>query len=122
MSPATISHHLLHSSGRVAFGRSLRGGASLLRSPAWNRSLSTKHPKGFVSPTDEELVELRERVQEFTRRYIIWAIGLTSGSDNVIRSGREIPEEVAARTDQQNEFPPEMWRKLGEAGYGTFFL
>jgi isovaleryl-CoA dehydrogenase len=31
-------------------------------------------------------------------------------------SGREIPEEVAARTDQQNEFPAEMWKKLGEAG------
>ena len=31
-------------------------------------------------------------------------------------TGREIPEEVAARTDQQNEFPAEMWKKLGEAG------
>lgn len=30
--------------------------------------------------------------------------------------GREIPEEVAARTDSQNEFPAEMWRKLGDAG------
>ncbi|KAL1982208.1 hypothetical protein VTN96DRAFT_1634 [Rasamsonia emersonii] len=77
-------------------------GSSVLRSPAW-RPLSTattgaiKHPKGFVPPTDDELLELRERVQEFTRR--------------------EIPEEVAARTDQQNEFPAEMWRKLGEAGF-----
>jgi alkylation response protein AidB-like acyl-CoA dehydrogenase len=30
--------------------------------------------------------------------------------------GREIPEEVAARTDSQNEFPAEMWKKLGDAG------
>ncbi len=33
--------------------------------------------------------------------------------------GREIPEEVAARTDRENEFPSDMWRKLGEAGYGA---
>lgn len=31
--------------------------------------------------------------------------------------GREIPAEVAARTDEQNNFPPEMWKKLGDAGY-----
>lgn len=30
--------------------------------------------------------------------------------------GREIPEEVAARTDEQNEFPAEMWKKMGDAG------
>jgi hypothetical protein len=29
---------------------------------------------------------------------------------------REIPEEVAARTDRENEFPNEMWKKFGEAG------
>ncbi|OJJ48373.1 hypothetical protein ASPZODRAFT_1578950 [Penicilliopsis zonata CBS 506.65] len=60
------------------------------------RALSTKHPKGFVPPSEDDLVELRERVQEFTRR--------------------EIPEEVAARTDEQNEFPADMWKKLGDAG------
>ena len=32
-------------------------------------------------------------------------------------TGREIPEELAARTDRGNEFPVEMWKKLGEAGY-----
>ncbi|EAL91706.1 isovaleryl-CoA dehydrogenase [Aspergillus fumigatus Af293] len=68
----------------------------LIYTPA-SRSLATKHPKGFVPPTEDELLELRERVQEFTRR--------------------EIPEEVAARTDSQNEFPAEMWRKLGDAGF-----
>ncbi|KAL2013663.1 hypothetical protein VTN00DRAFT_1188 [Thermoascus crustaceus] len=68
----------------------------LVRVPAL-RTVSTKHPKGFEPPTEEDLVELRERVQDFTRR--------------------EIPEEVAARTDQQNDFPQEMWKKLGEAGF-----
>lgn len=29
---------------------------------------------------------------------------------------REIPEDVAARTDKQNDFPSEMWKKLGDAG------
>lgn len=33
-----------------------------------------------------------------------------------INPGREIPEDVAAKTDQQNEFPAEMWKKLGDAG------
>lgn len=42
-------------------------------------------------------MELRERVQEFSRR--------------------EIPEDVAARTDKENEFPSDMWKKLGDAGY-----
>ncbi|PGH16291.1 hypothetical protein AJ79_01830 [Helicocarpus griseus UAMH5409] len=68
----------------------------LIQPPAW-RAASTKHPQGFVPPTHEDLQELRERVQEFTRR--------------------EIPEEVAARTDVQNDFPADMWRKLGEAGF-----
>jgi len=30
---------------------------------------------------------------------------------------REIPEEVAAGTDRDNEFPNEMWKKFGEAGF-----
>ncbi|KAK5944692.1 hypothetical protein PMZ80_001892 [Knufia obscura] len=64
-----------------------------------HRAASTaksKHPPGFTPPTTEDLYELRERVQEFTRR--------------------EIPEEVAAETDRENEFPNEMWQKFGEAG------
>ncbi|KAL9130420.1 MAG: hypothetical protein Q9217_001387 [Psora testacea] len=32
-------------------------------------------------------------------------------------TGREILEEVAAKTDKDNEFPADMWRKLGEAGF-----
>lgn len=56
----------------------------------------SKHPPGFTPPTTEDLYELRERVQEFTRR--------------------EIPEEVAQRTDHTNEFPNDMWAKFGEAG------
>ncbi|KAL6242784.1 hypothetical protein RBB50_010430 [Rhinocladiella similis] len=57
----------------------------------------SKHPSGFTPPSREDLYELRERVQEFTRR--------------------EIPEEIAARTDSSNEFPNDMWKKLGEAGF-----
>ncbi|PWY90854.1 acyl-CoA dehydrogenase NM domain-like protein [Aspergillus heteromorphus CBS 117.55] len=68
----------------------------LIQPPAF-RTLVTKHPKDFVPPTEDDLLELRERVQEFTRR--------------------EIPEDVAAQTDAQNEFPAEMWKKLGEAGF-----
>ncbi|PSK42389.1 Short/branched chain specific acyl-CoA dehydrogenase, mitochondrial [Elsinoe australis] len=63
----------------------------------WHRRASTKHPKGFVPPTQEDLDELRERTVEFARR--------------------EIPEEVAWKTDQGNEFPMEMWQKMGEAGF-----
>ncbi|CAF9930187.1 MAG: hypothetical protein ALECFALPRED_004546 [Alectoria fallacina] len=63
----------------------------------FQRAASTKHPRGFVPPTIDDLTELRERVQEFTRR--------------------EIPEEVAARTDRENGFPSDMWRKFGEAGF-----
>ena len=32
------------------------------------RAVSTKHPKDFVPPTNDELSELRERVQDFTRK------------------------------------------------------
>ncbi|KAL5003620.1 acyl-CoA dehydrogenase/oxidase [Aspergillus recurvatus] len=65
--------------------------------PSVRTLATTKHPRGFVPPTEDDLLELRESVQEFTRR--------------------EIPEEVAARTDAQNEFPAEMWKKLGSAGF-----
>ena len=60
-------------------------------------STASKHPSGFAPPSTEDLYELRDRVQEFTRR--------------------EIPEEVAAATDRNNEFPSPMWKKLGEAGF-----
>lgn len=30
---------------------------------------------------------------------------------------REIPEEFAAQVDRDNEFPKQMWRKLGDAGF-----
>lgn len=42
-------------------------------------------------------MELRDRVKEFARR--------------------EIPEQKAAETDQKNDFPSDMWQKLGEAGF-----
>ncbi|KAJ5649939.1 uncharacterized protein N7484_003662 [Penicillium longicatenatum] len=77
--------------------RSLRRTAIPALAQGFARSVSTKHPAGFTPPTEDELVELRERVQDFTRR--------------------EIPAEVAARTDEQNNFPAEMWKKLGDAGF-----
>lgn len=52
---------------RVASRRITRRGVTALSQPVWSRCLSTKHPKGFVPPTAEELTELRERVQDFTR-------------------------------------------------------
>ncbi|KAJ4374729.1 hypothetical protein N0V83_001805 [Neocucurbitaria cava] len=61
------------------------------------RHASTKHPANFTPPSQSDLDELRESVREFTRR--------------------EIPEEIAARTDKENEFPNEMWTKFGEAGF-----
>lgn len=70
---------------------------SLRHNTSTATSTANKHPPGFTPPTTEDLYELRERVQEFTRR--------------------EIPEEVAAKTDKENEFPNEMWQKLGEAGF-----
>jgi isovaleryl-CoA dehydrogenase len=61
------------------------------------RHASTKHPTNFTPPTQSDLDELRESVRDFTRR--------------------EIPEELAAKTDRDNEFPNDMWRKFGEAGF-----
>ena len=58
---------------------------------------TSKHPTNFTPPTTDDLYELRERIQDFTRR--------------------EIPEEIAAATDQKNEFPMDMWKKFGEAGF-----
>ncbi|KAH0390895.1 acyl-CoA dehydrogenase NM domain-like protein, partial [Aureobasidium melanogenum] len=58
--------------------------------------LARKHPNGYVPPAREDLEELRERTREFALR--------------------EIPEDVAVKTDHNNEFPNDMWRKMGEAG------
>ncbi|KJZ69532.1 Isovaleryl-CoA dehydrogenase 1 [Hirsutella minnesotensis 3608] len=65
--------------------------------PIQKRLYSSKHPKSFEPPTAEELEELRERAQEFTRRVIT--------------------KEVAAHTDKSDAFPNEIWPKLGEAGF-----
>ncbi|KAI1943557.1 hypothetical protein LOZ66_000140 [Ophidiomyces ophidiicola] len=81
--------------GRTA--RSLSARRPLLAPRSTWRAASSKHPDSFVAPDESDLAELRERVQEFTRR--------------------EIPEEVAAKTDTDNAFPNEMWKKLGDAGF-----
>lgn len=64
---------------------------------AGRRYAHTKHPSGFTPPSQADLDELRASVQDFARR--------------------EIPEEVAAKTDKDNAFPNDMWRKFGEAGF-----
>lgn len=46
--------------------RSLRRSAIPALSPGFVRSVSTKHPVGFEPPTEDDLIELRERVQDFT--------------------------------------------------------
>ncbi|KAK4227540.1 hypothetical protein QBC38DRAFT_190787 [Podospora fimiseda] len=72
------------------------GAFSISSSITPKRYASSKHPKGFEPPSQSDLAELRERVQEFTRR--------------------EMTEEVASNTDKTNNFPHEMWAKLGDAG------
>ena len=95
----TLSRTLRPLSQRVTgqAGRQITQSGRLCVRAASTTSAKSKHPPGFEPPTTEDLYELRERVQEFTRR--------------------EIPEEVAAKTDRENEFPYEMWQKLGEAGF-----
>ncbi|KAF1985340.1 isovaleryl-CoA dehydrogenase [Aulographum hederae CBS 113979] len=91
---ASIFTPAAFSRGARCAGRS----AKRLRVGAYTaRYASSKHPSGFVPPAKEDLEELRGSVQEFTRR--------------------EIPESVAAHTDQSNEFPSSMWEKLGSAGF-----
>ena len=62
-----------------------------------HRAASTKHPKNFTPPTQDDLAELRERTVEFARR--------------------EIPADLAQSTDHSNAFPNDLWRKFGEAGF-----
>ncbi|KAL8756454.1 MAG: hypothetical protein Q9184_004498 [Pyrenodesmia sp. 2 TL-2023] len=91
MASLSVSKALSHTIRLIGRSR------SKIYSEAFKRAASTKHPKNFSPPATEELTELRERVQDFTRR--------------------EIPEEVAAKTDRDNAFPNEMWKKFGEAGF-----
>ncbi|CAD0022071.1 unnamed protein product [Aureobasidium pullulans] len=50
--------------------------------------LARKHPNGYAPPAREDLEELRERTREFALR--------------------EIPEDVAVKTDHDNEFPKDI--------------
>lgn len=87
----------------AALARQLRRAALVAPVAAWPsttttgaRLLSSKHPRGFEPPSAADLDELRERVQDFTRR--------------------EVTAELAAHTDRSNAFPNGLWPKLGEAG------
>ncbi|KAI5209472.1 acyl-CoA dehydrogenase NM domain-like protein [Aureobasidium subglaciale] len=86
----------------IMTSRPVMRGLSQISKPQY-RALSTtrsclarKHPNGYAPPAKEDLEELRERTREFALR--------------------EIPEDVAVKTDHDNEFPNHMWRKMGEAG------
>jgi len=94
MPPSSIPRLLTQSTRSLARTRRkpIPGALNLYRAAS-----SSKHPPGFAPPTQDDLSELRERVQEFTRR--------------------EIPETTAHQTDAQNEFPYSMWAKLGSAGF-----
>lgn len=77
--------------------RSAISASTLQQHQPQRRAASTKHPKGFVPPTQDDLAELRERTIEFARR--------------------EIPADLAQATDHENAFPNDLWRKFGEAGF-----
>ncbi|KAK8184931.1 isovaleryl-CoA dehydrogenase [Phyllosticta capitalensis] len=77
---------------RPSIPRTFAAGPTFLQ-----RAFISKHPRGFAPPTRDDLEELRGTVQAFT--------------------AREITEQVAAATDSQNEFPNDMWKKLGQAGF-----
>ncbi len=53
---------------------------------AKQREASSKHPRGFVPPKTEDLVELRERVQEFTRKSR-WRLGTSVEAEDSYRQG-----------------------------------
>ncbi|EGS22855.1 isovaleryl-CoA dehydrogenase-like protein [Thermochaetoides thermophila DSM 1495] len=92
----TLSRTLSRTVVRAPLSRPLPSLQPILPSLSQRRNASSKHPKGFTPPSQSDLAELRERVQDFVRR--------------------EIPEEVAAATDKSNNFPADMWQKLGDAG------
>ena len=77
------------------------------------RAASSKHPRGFVAPTQADLQELRERVQDFTRWF---GHDLGQAGADLELADREISSEVAQETDQSNNFPSHMWKKMGNAG------
>lgn len=73
-------------SGPIAYA--LRGVGRKVSRSIWHgsqRAASSKHPNGFVAPTYEDLIELRERVQEFTRMQS--SIHVPRVSTHLARSG-----------------------------------
>lgn len=79
-----------------------------------SRFASTKHTPNFKPPTSEDLVELRDRVREFTSKSSTHL--QYKQLVNPTPTEREIPEEFAALVDRTNAFPNEMWAKMGSAG------
>ncbi|PSR93870.1 isovaleryl-CoA dehydrogenase [Coniella lustricola] len=105
MSTSRPLHRLAQSSRRTLARPLLSSSSSTPRqffcpfssATARQASTSSKHPQGFTPPTAADLDELRDRVQDFTRR--------------------ELPPTLAASVDATNDFPHPMWHKLGEAGF-----
>jgi isovaleryl-CoA dehydrogenase len=54
---------------RAACRAAARPQRQTLSAFAPQRWASSKHPSGFVPPTEEDLAELREQVREFARLY-----------------------------------------------------
>jgi len=93
MAGIRISRHLC----RIAQRPALRPPARQCLPALQTRHHSSKHPQGFIPPSQSDLDELRDSVQDFVRR--------------------ELTPEVAAETDKSNAFPNDMWPKLGSAGF-----
>lgn len=53
--------------GRATSRSVFKARRQFVQTTSW-RAASTKHPNGFTPPTDEELVELRESVQDFASK------------------------------------------------------
>ena len=97
MPPLSPCRTALLQSTRLHLPRTLPRGSAVLHQQQQRRAASTKHPRGFAPPTQDDLSELRERTVEFVRR--------------------EIPTELAQSTDHDNAFPNDLWRKFGDAGF-----
>ncbi|KAI9732195.1 MAG: hypothetical protein M1834_004292 [Cirrosporium novae-zelandiae] len=104
----TLTAALRHSKWHQRYPNS-RSLLSLQQTPRRTyASSSSKHPEGFVQPTSEDLEELRERTIEFASKTFL---------QQFVVSRREISPDVAAKTDRENQFPMDLWKKLGDAGF-----
>lgn len=69
---------------------------SLARSLASRPAVAVPLARGYATATAEEVEDLRQATIEFCKA--------------------EITPEIAARTDSENAFPNDLWKKMGDAG------